>query len=224
MDIAGRLLETLGAKALGGGHMRALGWVGLVAVCWLVVAGCGSGGGGGTTGTTASNGAPAGLQPKAGKRGGSVTLLSSTDVDYLDPGHTYYTVGYTVLYATQRPLYSVKPGETNETPDLAAGPPQISPDDKTVTVKLRSGVRFSPPVNREVTSKDVKYAFERAFTSNVSNEYTTYFADIVGAPKKPGSFKPIEGVQAPDDQTLVIRLSRPSGVGVAAALVMPITV
>jgi peptide/nickel transport system substrate-binding protein len=166
----------------------------------------------------------AGLTPKGGKRGGSVTLLSSTDVDYLDPGHTYYTVGYTILYATQRPLYSVKPGEATETPDLAAGPPQISPDNKTITVKLRSGVRFSPPVNREVTSKDVKYAFERAFTANVANEYTTYFADIVGAPAKPGKFKTISGIQTPDDHTLVIHLSRPSGVGVAAALVMPITV
>jgi peptide/nickel transport system substrate-binding protein len=205
--------------------MRALRWAALVAVVSSVVAGCGgsSSSSGGKT-TASSSSVLAGLQPKAGKRGGSVTLLSSTDVDYLDPGHTYYTVGYTILYATQRPLYSVKPGQANAQPDLAAGPPQISPDNKTVTVKLRSGVRFSPPVNREVTSKDVKYAFERAFTANVANEYTTYFSDIVGAPAKPGKFKTISGIQTPDDHTLVIHLSRPSGVGVAAALVMPITV
>jgi peptide/nickel transport system substrate-binding protein len=205
--------------------MRALRWTVLVAVVSLVVAGCG--GGSSTSGSKTAASASsvlAGLQPHAGKRGGSVTLLSSTDVDYLDPGHTYYTVGYTILYATQRPLYSVKPGQANAQPDLAAGPPQISPNDKTITVKLRSGVRFSPPVNREVTSKDVKYAFERAFTANVANEYTTYFADIVGAPAKPGKFKTISGIQTPDAHTLVIHLSRPSGVGVAAALVMPITV
>lgn len=205
--------------------MRALRWSVLVAVLGVVVAGCGGGGGGGNaSGTKATANVLAGLKPQPGKRGGSVTLLSSTDVDYLDPGHTYYTVGYTILYATQRPLYSVKPGDANPTPDLASGPPQISPDEKTITVKLRSGVKFSPPVNREVTSKDVKYAFERAFTSNVSNEYTTYFADIVGAPAKPGKFKTISGIQTPDDHTLVIHLSRPSGVGVAAALDMPITV
>src|SRR3954449_2853388 len=206
--------------------MRALRWSALIAVLSFVIAGCGGGGSSSNTGasTAASNGVLAGLQPHAGKRGGSVTLLSSTDVDYLDPGHTYYTVGYTVLYATQRPLYSVKPGEANPTPDLAAGPPQISKDEKTVTVKLRSGVRFSPPVNREVTSKDVKYAFERAFTANVANEYGTYFADIVGAPKTPGAYRPISGIQTPDDHTLVIHLSRPSGIGVAAALIMPITI
>jgi peptide/nickel transport system substrate-binding protein len=206
--------------------MRAFHWSALIAVLSFVVAGCGGGGGSSNTGasSTASNAALAGLQPQAGKRGGRVTLLSSTDVDYLDPGHTYYTVGYTVLYATQRTLYSVKPGQTESQPDLAAGPPQISPDLKTITVKIRPGVRFSPPVNREVTSKDVKYAFDRAFTANVANPYTTYFADIVGAPKKPGKFQSISGIQTPDDHTLVIKLSRPSGVGVAAALVMPITV
>jgi peptide/nickel transport system substrate-binding protein len=186
----------------------------------LAAAGCG----GGSSSSQSSNPGSAALKPLPGKRGGSVTLLSSTDVDYLDPGHTYYTVGYTVTYATQRPLYNFRPGQATPVPDLAAGPPQVSPDAKTITVKLRRGVRFSPPVDREVTSKDVKYAFERAFTSSVANEYTTYFTDIVGAPKTPGAYRPISGIQTPDDHTLVIHLSRPSGVGVAAALVMPITI
>src|SRR4051794_29753282 len=105
--------------------MGALRWTVLVVGLSVVAAGCGGGGGGGTTGSSAGL---SGLQPHPGKRGGNVTLLSSTDVDYLDPGHTYYTVGYTVLYATQRPLYSVKPGTTQEVPDLAAGPPQVSAD------------------------------------------------------------------------------------------------
>jgi peptide/nickel transport system substrate-binding protein len=192
----------------------------VLVVASLAAAGCG----GGSSSTQSSNAGSAALKPIPGKRGGSVTLLSSTDVDYLDPGHTYYTVGYTVTYATQRPLYNFKPGQAAPVPDLAAGPPQVSPDAKTITVKLRRGVGFSPPVDREVTSKDVKYAFERAFTSNVANEYTTYFTDIVGAPKKPGAYRPISGIETPDDRTLVIHLSRPSGIGVAAALVMPITI
>src|SRR5256885_4120224 len=98
---------------------------------------------------------------KQGKQGGSITVLSSSDVDYLDPGHTYYTIGYGVAYPTQRPLYSFKPGSNDPQPDLADGPPQISSDNKTITVKLKSGVKFSPPVNRAVTSKDANYAFQR---------------------------------------------------------------
>src|SRR5437764_9022464 len=104
LDIPGPLVDTVGAKALEEGMMGAVRWAVLIAVCSFVVAGCGGGGGGGSA-TTSSSGVLAGLKPHPGKRGGSVTLLSSTDVDYLDPGHTYYTVGYTVLYATPRPLH-----------------------------------------------------------------------------------------------------------------------
>ena len=164
-------------------------------------------------------------KPVQGKQGGRVTVLQSSDVDYLDPGHTYYTLGYAVLYPTQRPLYSFKPGQNDPVPDLAEGPPQISDDAKTVTVKLRSGVKFSPPVNREVTSKDVKYAFERFFSENVGGQYGTYFTDIEGAPAKPTKgVKPISGIETPDNQTIIFKLKKASGVGVAAALVMPITV
>ncbi len=91
-------------------------------------------------------------------------------------------------------------------PDLAEGEPQISKDNKTITVKLRSGVKFSPPVDREVTSRDVKYAFERAFTSNVPSGYaTSYFGDIKGAPSAPGKFRSIPGIKTPDDHTIVLR-------------------
>src|SRR3954463_746420 len=142
----------MGPKTLGG----------LLTALALAATGCGSsstegGGGGGRPGT-----------PAQVKKGGKVTFLAAADVDYLDPGQTYYTFGYTVAYATNRPLYSFKPDDaTHPVPDLASGPPKISADNKTITVKLRSGVRFAPPVNREVTSADVKYAFERSFTANV---------------------------------------------------------
>ncbi len=159
-----------------------------------------------------------------GKKGGKVTFLAAADVDYLDPGQTYYTFGYTVAYATNRPLYSFEPDDAETpVPDLAEGEPQISADNRTITVKLRPGVRFSPPVNREVTAADVKYAFERAFTGNVPSGYaTSYFADIKGAPDAPGAFRSIAGIKAPD--TLVLELDKPTAVTVAAALVMPITI
>ena len=54
-------------------------------------------------------------------------MLWTDDVDNIDPGITYYQMGYMVSYATQRPLYSWKPddGET-AVPDLAESDPQIS--------------------------------------------------------------------------------------------------
>ena len=65
---------------------------------------------------------------------------------------------------------------------------------RSVTVKLKKGVKFGPPVNREIQAKDVKYAFERAATKNVPNQYTTYFNFIEGYPKKPGALQDIPGI------------------------------
>ena len=66
-------------------------------------------------------------------------------------------------------------------PDLAEAAPEISADGKTVTVKIRSGVKFSPPVNRVVTSKDVAYGIERGFLKTVNGPYVgAYMGDLLG--------------------------------------------
>src|SRR4051812_6565874 len=190
----------------------------------LVVAACGGSDKGSGGSSSSSSSAGNGSSETGGKRGGVLKQLGSSDVDYLDPGHTYFTVGYQVAYVTQRALYGFKPGQTDPVPDLASGKPQISPDLKTITVKLKPGVKFSPPVNRAVTSKDVKYAFERFFSANVGGQYASYFSSISGTPEAPTKgVKPISGITTPDDQTILFKLSKPQAVSVAAALVMPIT-
>src|ERR1700712_4377583 len=71
--------------------------------------------------------------------GGTLTMLASSDVDYLDPGHTYYTFGEMVTLATNRPLYSFKPDDAlHPVPDLAADQPQVSADLKTVTIPIKA--------------------------------------------------------------------------------------
>jgi peptide/nickel transport system substrate-binding protein len=164
--------------------------------------------------------------PGEGKRGGKLTVLSSGDVDFLDPGKTYYVYAIGIVDALHRGLYSYPPGKTAEpVPDLAEDDPEISADGKTVTVKLRRGVMFSDPVDREVTSADVKYAVERAFTSNVANGYVfTYFGDLVGAPAEPGPYREIRGIRTPDDHTIVFELKAGTGAALAGALAMPISV
>jgi peptide/nickel transport system substrate-binding protein len=197
--------------------------VGVVAALALLVAACGgdeSGSGGSSGGGNAAS-----QETGEGKTGGVLRQLGASDVDYLDPGHTYYTGGYQVAYATHRPLYSFRPDNAEDpVPDLAADKPQISEDLRRVTVKIKRGVKFSPPVNREVTTKDIKYAFERFFSVNVGGQYGTYFSAIRGAPKTPSKgVKSISGIETPDDQTIVFNLSRPEGVLIASALVMSIT-
>jgi peptide/nickel transport system substrate-binding protein len=197
--------------------------IGLIAVFALVVAGCG----GSDSESGSGSGDTQGGAPAQGKQGGDLTFLAAADVDYLDPGQSYYTFGYQVLYSTNRPLYSFSPDEPEKPQaDLAEGDPQISDDKKTITVKLKTGVKYAPPVDRAVVAGDVEYAMERAFSANVPSGYaTSYFGDIVGAPDAPTKgVKDIEGITAVDDQTLEIKLDRPVAVTVAAALVMPITV
>jgi peptide/nickel transport system substrate-binding protein len=200
--------------------LRLLAALALVALTLFAVACGGDDKGGSSDSASKDSGTPA-----KGKQGGKLEQLGASDVDFLDPGQTYFTGGYQVAYVTQRPLYSFKPGEDATQPDLAEGDPEISEDKKTVTVTLKKGVKFGPPVDREIQAKDVKYAFDRAFSSNVPNQYLTYFNFIEGAPAKPGGIKDISGVQLdPDDPyKITFKLKLAQGVGFAAALVMPIT-
>jgi peptide/nickel transport system substrate-binding protein len=190
-----------------------------LALAGAVLAGCG----GGSDGSGSDERITTGGAPIEGKQGGKLTMLWTDDVDNIDPGITYYQMGYMVSYATQRPLYSWKPDDGEKAvPDLAEADPEVSRDGKTVTVKIRDGVRFSPPVDREVTSKDVKYAIERGFFNTVANGYAgNYFADVVGAKPaaKPGT--EVDGIRTPDDRTIVFKLKRGTGGVLAGALALP---
>jgi peptide/nickel transport system substrate-binding protein len=187
----------------------------------LVLAACGSSDNGGnksSSGNKHGNGAVV-----AGKPGGTLHIMSNSDVDYIDPGAAYYQFSYIVMFATQRPLFSYKPEDAAKAvPDMAAAPAQVSADRKTITIKLRSGVKFSPPVNREATSADVKYAIERGFNPHVASGYAgAYFGDIVGAKNAKGG--DIAGIQTPDSHTIVFKLTRAKAAIVIGALSLPLS-
>jgi peptide/nickel transport system substrate-binding protein len=169
------------------------------------------------------------------KHGGTLTVYSSEDFEHLDPGESYFVEDYSVDYATQRPLFAYKPN-TSETvsPDLATELPTtanggITDGGKTVTVHIRQGVRFSPPVNREVTSADVAYAIERAANPNVANPYFgAYFgagapAPLVGTTSSSYKGGPIPGIQTPNKFTIVFHTVKPSGSFLVQALSLPIS-
>src|ERR687898_3358044 len=110
--------------------------IGLIAILALVAAGCG----GSDDEGSGSGDDRGGSAPAEGKQGGDLTFLAAADVDYLDPGQSYYTFGYQVLYSTNRTLYSFAPGDEEQQPDLADGDAQISDDKKTVTVKIKPDI------------------------------------------------------------------------------------
>ena len=194
--------------------------VGMVAVV-VALAGGGCGSGRSTrraheTLRPALNGSGENLS--GGKRGGTLTVYSHTDFGTLDPGEGYSTIDEELAIATQRPLFSYLPNHTQTlSPDLASAPAAISSDGRTVTVHIRQGIHFSPPVNREVTSADVAFAIERGANPHVANPYFgVYYDYILGARNATGGS--IRGISTPNKYTIVFHLTGPYGAVFAGAL------
>src|SRR5690349_9825566 len=173
---------------------------------------------GGTAKTSSANGYANVDISQGQQKGGTLHVVSAEGWEHLDPGESYFQIDYLVVLATQRPLYSFTP-DSKLVPDLAAGPPQISSDGKKVTVKLRPDVKWSPPLNRAVTSADVRYAFERDFNPNVPNAYAASYYPIEGADKSKGG--PISGIETPDKTTIVFHLTSDFGATFVQALTLP---
>src|SRR3954454_16285023 len=180
----------------------------------LLAAGCGGGGG------SSSGGGTAATSTSGGKQGGHLDVMSLSDVDSLDPGYWYYQYDYQALAEpTQRGLYGWEANKESPTPDLASGQPQTSDGGKTVTVKIRPGLKYSPgPVKRTIKADDFKYALERCFNPIVGNGYVnSYFGFLSGLDAyKSGKAKEISGITAPDDNTLVLKFDKPQGAAIQA--------
>jgi peptide/nickel transport system substrate-binding protein len=151
--------------------------------------------------------------PEKAKTGGKLTVLWTADVDHIDCNQTYYQMGTFICNATQKQLYNYMPDDGEKMiPDLAEGDPQVSEDGKTVTIKIKKGVKYSPPYNKEVTSADVKYALERGFYTSVASGFTaTYYGDLVGAKVGVKAGTKIPGITTPDPQTVVLKFERAVG-------------
>jgi peptide/nickel transport system substrate-binding protein len=210
-------------------------WVlvpGVLLALALAISACGSDSGSSSSSASIENKFPPPTSaPDGAQKGGDLSVLAAGDVDYIDPGAAYYQFTYMIDSATQRQLQSWAPADVEEpTPDLATGPPDVSDDGLTITFDLQSGIKFSPPVNREVVCDDFKYAIERALLPGVANGYAgTYMKDITGfadaqkaATQDPTKAPDIKGLTCPDDQTFVVKLDKTSSAGVIGALSLPV--
>jgi peptide/nickel transport system substrate-binding protein len=181
-----------------------------IAALALVVAGCGS-----SSNKKSSTGGGVAKPSSGAKKGGHLDVLSLADIDSLDPGYWYYQYDYMAgAEPIHRSLYSWEADKTTPTPDLATGDPVVSNGGKTLTIKIRPGIKYSPgPVKRTVKADDFKYALERCFLPQVGNGYVnSYLSDLSGvAAFKDGKAKEITGIKVPDDQTLVLDFDKPAG-------------
>jgi peptide/nickel transport system substrate-binding protein len=94
-------------------------------------------------------------------------------------------------------------------PDLAADMPEVSADGLTWTFRLREGLRYAPPYEeRPIVARDVITALERTVRVGES----PYHDVIEGVQAfRDGDAGTIAGAQAPDDLTVIFRLTEPAG-------------
>jgi peptide/nickel transport system substrate-binding protein len=169
--------------------------LGLAAVAGIGLAACGS------------------SDESSGKEGGTLNGTYASFPDYLDPALSYTAEGWTAMQNVYIPLLTY--AHANGTaggkviPGLAKDLPKISDGEKTYTLFLRPGLKYSD--GTPVKASDFTYAVERAFKTNSGG--SPFYTGIVGAEKfaetKQGG---IPGIET-DDKTgeIVIHLTKPRG-------------
>src|SRR5580765_4004078 len=80
--------------------------------------------------------------PPALKSGGTLTIGLAEDPDALDPTLARTFVGRMVFMHMCQKLYDID-SHLNIVPQLAASMPKFSPNKRTVTIKLRTGIKFN---------------------------------------------------------------------------------
>jgi ABC-type transport system substrate-binding protein len=195
-----------------------------LATMFAVLGAACAGGSGGTTGPSSSSIGP--------RSGGTLHIALISDVqDAFDPQKEYSAVTWEYFRCCLvRTLLSYK-GLTTEQggsrlfPDLAAAMPKVSKDGLTWTFTLKQGIPYAPPLQDiTVTSHDVVRALEREAcgTCNVGG-YSFYYSAIEGFDDfAAGNTDRITGLATPDDRTLVVTLTAPTG-DLGYRLAMPAT-
>jgi peptide/nickel transport system substrate-binding protein len=187
----------------------------------LALAACGGSGGSSSTATSSAGGAAAfngavdGVVNPSDKTGGTLQLIASGDVDSYDPARTYYAYSWDLQRMFTRSLmgFAPLPGAkgTAVVPDLATGPGTANADKTVWTYKLQSGLKFSD--GTPITSKDVKYAVERLFATDVINggPSSYYLSLLTPAGGYKGPYADPTGslstVKTPDDTTIEFDLT-----------------
>jgi oligopeptide transport system substrate-binding protein len=180
----------------------------LAVVGLLTAAGCGEGG----------------TQPLSQNLATDQTLRFSIgdDVGTLDPAQVYSSADLQVAQNLFDGLVRYD-DSLNIVPDLAASPPTITADQLTYTFKLRPEATFSN--GDRVTARDVVYSLNRAAASQgayaADLSVVTGFQRLSAQPPAPDRLEQLlaandptvrlQGLSAPDDSTVVIKLARPAG-------------
>jgi peptide/nickel transport system substrate-binding protein len=150
-------------------------------------------------------------------KGGTIRYANSGDWDSLDPADMYYGYAWDFVryYGRSLVMFQSKPGADGNklVPDLAESLGTPSDDAKTWTYKIRSGIKYDD--GSPVTTKDIKYAVERALDKDTFPNGPTYFNDVLDLQGYTSPYKDptpdklgLKAIETPDDQTIVFHLNK----------------
>ncbi len=176
----------------------------------FLIAGCGA--------STSDSSTPSQAATTAPVKGGTLVATYQGEPQGLDPAIDWEGQGWAIEHTLFNTFikYASKPGTagTEMLPDLATEVPSqenggIADGGKTYTFHLKEGIKFAPPVDREVTSADFKYSFERMM-ADPKAPATGFYIGVVGAQAfMDGKAEEIAGYTTPDKYTVVIKLAKP---------------
>src|SRR2546427_637466 len=149
--------------------------------------------------TTSSGPSPTSNQPNQPKKGGTLILARTGEVTNLDPHKVPAFTSARVFELVYSYLMRLDEN-LGVQPDLAESVPTTSADGKTVTVKIRAGVKFHN--GDPLTSADVKYTFDRILDTKTAAVARSFFSDV-------------DTITAPDATTVVFNLKNPNAALIA---------
>jgi peptide/nickel transport system substrate-binding protein len=122
-------------------------------------------------------------------RGGTLRIVSSSGLDFLDPALSYSPVGWSILSSTNDGLVGFRRVGGIQgiqlAPDLAVALPVAGNGGRTYTFRLRRDLRYSD--GKPIQPADFRRAIERVFeVKPPDSPAIPYFIGIVGAAKCKG--------------------------------------
>jgi peptide/nickel transport system substrate-binding protein len=131
--------------------------------------------------------------------------IKAGEVDSLDPARAQQVASWVLIDTTCALL--IRSGRSGLEPEVAAGFPSVSRDGKTLTIRLRTGFRFSD--GAPVRASAFVHAINRTLAPEMKSPWAGYLREIVGAEQVlAGKAEAAAGV-VDRGSALVIRLTRP---------------
>lgn len=166
--------------------------------------------------------------------GGVLRIVGTADIDHFDPTSAALVTSNNFMRAVGRQLISYE-SSTDENlriepkGDLVTEVPQPSDDGLTYTFTLRDGVTWNTPSGpRAIVAADFERGVKRMCNPALGSAALTYYVDLikgmsafcegfakveptVEAMKAYVEGNDIEGIETPDDKTIVIHLTETAG-------------